>query len=215
MCRAFNPLNNTVLFEGKYGGMQMFKALGKALLPVHDIGINEGERAGRKCPKKKMKKNPLPCEVFLLIIDVTSLFLSALLCPLLHVSLQGCDDLVSAVFDFAKSLCSLQLTEEEIALFSAAVLISTGQCTSPNIIIIQEATCMNLCATRKASHEAKCKTCIICTFVIIITDGVIKYMKCYNVVQSHLSHINYIKSYTIIMSTQNCEHKNKHFLFPT
>lgn len=63
MCRAFNPLNNTVLFEGKYGGMQIFKAL-------------------------------------------------------------GCDDLVSAVFDFAKSLCSLQLTEEEIALFSAAVLIS-------------------------------------------------------------------------------------------
>lgn len=32
MCRAFNPLNNTVLFEGKYGGMQMFKALGKLLL---------------------------------------------------------------------------------------------------------------------------------------------------------------------------------------
>lgn len=32
MCRAFNPLNNTVLFEGKYGGMQMFKALGKFLL---------------------------------------------------------------------------------------------------------------------------------------------------------------------------------------
>ncbi|XP_048383416.1 nuclear receptor ROR-beta isoform X2 [Stegostoma tigrinum] len=63
MCRAFNPLNNTVLFEGKYGGMQTFKAL-------------------------------------------------------------GCDDLVSAIFDFAKSLCSLQLTEEEIALFSAAVLIS-------------------------------------------------------------------------------------------
>lgn len=66
MCRAFNPLNNTVLFEGKYGGMQMFKAL-------------------------------------------------------------GCDDLVSAVFDFAKSMCSLQLTEEEIALFSAAVLISTDR----------------------------------------------------------------------------------------
>ncbi|KAJ8380727.1 hypothetical protein SKAU_G00015050, partial [Synaphobranchus kaupii] len=66
MCRAFNPLNNTVLFEGKYGGMQMFKAL-------------------------------------------------------------GCDDLVSAVFDFAKSLCSLALTEEEIALFSAAVLISTDR----------------------------------------------------------------------------------------
>lgn len=83
MCRAFNPLNNTVLFEGKYGGMQMFKAL-------------------------------------------------------------GCDDLVSAVFDFAKSMCSLQLTEEEIALFSAAVLISTGQCESAYIIIMQDAMCMDL-----------------------------------------------------------------------
>lgn len=59
------------------------------------------------------------------------------------MSLLGCDDLVSAVFDFAKSLCSLQLTEEEIALFSAAVLISTGQRTFPNIIRIQEATCVN------------------------------------------------------------------------
>ncbi len=28
MCRAFNPLNNTVLFEGKYGGMHILKALG-------------------------------------------------------------------------------------------------------------------------------------------------------------------------------------------
>lgn len=91
----------------------------------------------------------LPCEVFLVIsaymtgirVMKISLFLSALLCHLLGVSLQGCDDLVSAVFDFAKSLCSLQLTEEEIALFSAAVLISTGQCTFPNIIITQEATC--------------------------------------------------------------------------
>ena len=57
---------------------------------------------------------------------------------LLYAFLQGCDDLVSAVFDFAKSLCSLQLTEEEIALFSAAVLISTGQCASANIITMQE-----------------------------------------------------------------------------
>jgi hypothetical protein len=32
----------------------------------------------------------------------------------LSLSPSGCDDLVSAVFDFAKSLCSLQLTEEEI-----------------------------------------------------------------------------------------------------
>ncbi|KAK6311034.1 nuclear receptor ROR-beta isoform X1 [Coregonus clupeaformis] len=36
----------------------------------------------------------------------------------------GCDDLVSAVFDLAKGLCRLQLTDEEMALFSAAVLLS-------------------------------------------------------------------------------------------
>ncbi|KAJ6669582.1 hypothetical protein lerEdw1_000131 [Lerista edwardsae] len=36
----------------------------------------------------------------------------------------GSDDLVNEAFDFAKNLCSLQLTEEEIALFSSAVLIS-------------------------------------------------------------------------------------------
>lgn len=102
----------------------------------------------RQIERKRGKCKP-PCEVFLLIsaymtgirVMKISLFLSALLCPLLSVSLQGCDDLVSAVFDFAKSLCSLQLTEEEIALFSAAVLISTGQCTIPNIIITQEASC--------------------------------------------------------------------------
>uniref|UniRef100_A0A8D0HET3 Nuclear receptor ROR-beta-like n=1 Tax=Sphenodon punctatus TaxID=8508 RepID=A0A8D0HET3_SPHPU len=63
MIRAFNPLNNTVLFEGKYGGIQMFKSL-------------------------------------------------------------GCDDLVNAVFELGRNLCRLQLTDEEIALYTAAVLLS-------------------------------------------------------------------------------------------
>uniref|UniRef100_A0A4W3GE27 Nuclear receptor ROR-beta-like n=1 Tax=Callorhinchus milii TaxID=7868 RepID=A0A4W3GE27_CALMI len=63
MCRAYNPLNNTLFFEGKYGGAQIFKSL-------------------------------------------------------------GCDDLTIAIFDLAKSLCRLQLTEEEIALFTAGVLLS-------------------------------------------------------------------------------------------
>ncbi|CAL8312189.1 nuclear receptor ROR-beta [Gadus morhua] len=36
----------------------------------------------------------------------------------------GCDDLVSAVFDLGKVLCRLQLSDEEMALFSAAVLLS-------------------------------------------------------------------------------------------
>ncbi|XP_053506997.1 RAR-related orphan receptor C b isoform X1 [Ictalurus furcatus] len=36
----------------------------------------------------------------------------------------GCDDLVNAIFELAKSLCRLQLSEEEMALFSAAILLS-------------------------------------------------------------------------------------------
>ena len=38
----------------------------------------------------------------------------------------GCDDLVNAVFDFAKSLSRIQMSEEDMALFSAAVLLSPG-----------------------------------------------------------------------------------------
>lgn len=101
MCRAFNPLNNTVLFEGKYGGMQMFKTLGKTLLLQDHL---------QRWLKEMWKTFVHWCPSFCVR------------------SLPGCDELVSTVFDFAKSLCSLQLTEEEIALFSAAVLISTGQC---------------------------------------------------------------------------------------
>uniref|UniRef100_A0A3B4TJ14 Nuclear receptor ROR-alpha-like n=1 Tax=Seriola dumerili TaxID=41447 RepID=A0A3B4TJ14_SERDU len=39
----------------------------------------------------------------------------------------GCDDLITSVFDFAKSLCSLHLTEDELALFSAFVLLSADR----------------------------------------------------------------------------------------
>uniref|UniRef100_A0A8C4PW51 RAR related orphan receptor B n=1 Tax=Eptatretus burgeri TaxID=7764 RepID=A0A8C4PW51_EPTBU len=66
MCRAFNPHSNTVLFDGKYGGIQMFRSL-------------------------------------------------------------GCDDLISSMFDLAKGLCSLQLKEEDLALFSATVLLSPNR----------------------------------------------------------------------------------------
>lgn len=48
-------------------------------------------------------------------------------CLLVFVSFAaGCDDLVSAVFDLAKSLSRIQMSEEEMALFSAAVLLSPG-----------------------------------------------------------------------------------------
>ncbi|XP_030075282.1 nuclear receptor ROR-beta [Microcaecilia unicolor] len=63
MSRAFNPLNNTVFFEGKFGSIQMFKSL-------------------------------------------------------------GCDDLISAMFELGRNLCRLQLSDEELALFTAAVLLS-------------------------------------------------------------------------------------------
>ncbi|XP_063305394.1 nuclear receptor ROR-alpha isoform X3 [Pelobates fuscus] len=63
MCRAFDSQNNTVYFDGKYAGIEVFKSL-------------------------------------------------------------GCEDFMSFVFEFGKSLCSLHLTEDEIALFSAFVLMS-------------------------------------------------------------------------------------------
>lgn len=65
-----------------------------------------------------------------MLLLISFFFLLACVCLTLVFAFLfpvGCDDLVSTMFDFAKSLCSLQLTEEEIALFSAAVLISTGQ----------------------------------------------------------------------------------------
>ncbi|KAM8890401.1 nuclear receptor ROR-alpha A-like isoform 1-T1 [Synchiropus picturatus] len=39
----------------------------------------------------------------------------------------GCDDLITSVFDFARSLSLLQLNEEELALFSAFVLFSADR----------------------------------------------------------------------------------------
>lgn len=63
MCRAYNPINNTMLFDGKFASPQLFKAL-------------------------------------------------------------GCEDLLGAVFEMAKTLSRLQLSEEEMALFTATVLLS-------------------------------------------------------------------------------------------
>ena len=37
MCRVYNPLNNTMLFDGKFAGAQLFKALGKTPVVYHDI----------------------------------------------------------------------------------------------------------------------------------------------------------------------------------
>ncbi|KAF3832108.1 hypothetical protein F7725_025773 [Dissostichus mawsoni] len=66
MCRVFDSQNNSVFFDGKFAGPDVFKAL-------------------------------------------------------------GCDDLISSVFDFAESMCSLRLSEEELALFSAFILLSADR----------------------------------------------------------------------------------------
>ncbi|KAM9722624.1 nuclear receptor ROR-alpha A isoform 1-T1 [Menidia menidia] len=66
MSRFFNTENNTVFFDGKFAGTEVFKSL-------------------------------------------------------------ACGDLISAVFDFAHGMCALKLTEQQIALFSALVLINADR----------------------------------------------------------------------------------------
>lgn len=66
MSRFFNTENNTVFFDGKFAGTEVFKSL-------------------------------------------------------------ACGDLIAAVFDFAHGMCALKLTEQQIALFSALVLINADR----------------------------------------------------------------------------------------
>ncbi|KAF7669744.1 hypothetical protein LDENG_00146950 [Lucifuga dentata] len=66
MSRFFNTENNTVFFDGKYAGSEVFKSL-------------------------------------------------------------ACGDFIAAVFDFAHGMCALKLTEQQIALFSALVLINSDR----------------------------------------------------------------------------------------
>ncbi|XP_041842706.1 nuclear receptor ROR-alpha B isoform X2 [Melanotaenia boesemani] len=72
MSRFFNTENNTVFFDGKFAGPEVFKSLGE----------------------KQTK---------------------------------ACGDLIGAVFDFAHGMCALKLTEQQIALFGALVLINADR----------------------------------------------------------------------------------------
>ncbi|KAF6726370.1 Nuclear receptor ROR-beta [Oryzias melastigma] len=99
MCRAYNPINNTLFFDGKFASAQLFKAL-------------------------------------------------------------GCDDLVSAIFELAKSLSRIQMTEEEMALFSAAVLLSPDRpwlTDVPKVQKLQEKVYVALqrCLQNKGASEEK------------------------------------------------------------
>ncbi|XP_039102164.1 nuclear receptor ROR-gamma [Hyaena hyaena] len=66
MCRAYNADNHTVFFEGKYGGTELFRAL-------------------------------------------------------------GCSELIGSIFDFSRSLSTLRFSEDEIALYTALVLINANR----------------------------------------------------------------------------------------
>uniref|UniRef100_A0A8C5GDT6 Nuclear receptor ROR-alpha A-like n=1 Tax=Gouania willdenowi TaxID=441366 RepID=A0A8C5GDT6_GOUWI len=66
MSRFFNAENNSVFFDGKFAGVEVFKSL-------------------------------------------------------------ACGDLITAVFDFAHGMCALKLSEQQIALFSALVLINADR----------------------------------------------------------------------------------------
>lgn len=99
MCRVFNVNNGTIFFNGKFAPAQFFKALGE-----DQLGSNEQQDHGSALA------------ILRVISDVS----------LTSRAFAGCDDLVSAVFDLGKGLCRLQLTDEEVALFSAAVLLSPG-----------------------------------------------------------------------------------------
>ncbi|KAK2903344.1 hypothetical protein Q8A67_008057 [Cirrhinus molitorella] len=66
MSRMFNTENNTVFFDGKFAGTELFKSL-------------------------------------------------------------SCGDLIAAVFDFAHNLCALRLTEQQMAVFTALVLLNADR----------------------------------------------------------------------------------------
>lgn len=59
--------------------------------------------------------------------DQTVMFLSRTTYSLQELSAMGMGDLLNAMFDFSEKLNSLALTEEELGLFTAVVLVSAGR----------------------------------------------------------------------------------------
>lgn len=126
MCRAYNPINNTVLFDGKFASAQLFKALGESApcfflfscLSLIDILWTAVDLRSI-------------FYLFIIVIIVIVYNSYSFFASLLSL---GCDDLVSAVFDLAKTLSRIQMSEEEMALFSAAVLLSPGEINAPKFM---------------------------------------------------------------------------------
>jgi len=59
--------------------------------------------------------------------DQTVMFLSRTTYSLQELGAMGMGDLLNAMFDFSEKLNSLALTEEELGLFTAVVLVSAGR----------------------------------------------------------------------------------------
>ncbi|XP_010614833.1 nuclear receptor ROR-gamma isoform X6 [Fukomys damarensis] len=93
MCRAYNADNHTVFFEGKYGGVELFRAL-------------------------------------------------------------GCGELIGSIFDFSHSLSALRLSEDEIALYTALVLINANR---PGLQEKRKVEQLQ-CSLELAFHHHLCKT---------------------------------------------------------
>uniref|UniRef100_A0A3Q2FJ68 RAR-related orphan receptor C b n=1 Tax=Cyprinodon variegatus TaxID=28743 RepID=A0A3Q2FJ68_CYPVA len=71
----------------------------------------------------------------------STIFFNGKFAPAQFFKALGCDDLVNAVFELGKGLCRLQLSDEEMALFSAAVLLSPDRpwlSDSQNVQKLQE-----------------------------------------------------------------------------
>lgn len=62
--------------------------------------------------------------------DQTVMFLSRTTYSLQELGAMGMGDLLNAMFDFSEKLNSLALTEEELGLFTAVVLVSAGRSSS-------------------------------------------------------------------------------------
>lgn len=77
-------------------------------------------------------------------------------------AVAGCDDLISSVFEFGKNLCSMHLSEDEIALFSAFVLMSAGRCHSQ---------CKGKKGGRHIHHDKECCCPPVFLYQLISSPG--------------------------------------------
>ncbi|KAF6095883.1 nuclear receptor subfamily 1 group D member 1 [Phyllostomus discolor] len=70
--------------------------------------------------------------------DQTVMFLSRTTYSLQELSAMGMGDLLNAMFDFSEKLSSLALTEEELGLFTAVVLVSADRSGMENSASVEQ-----------------------------------------------------------------------------